>query len=139
MDIVFLIGRVLFALIFIGSGIGHLAKQADSVAYAKASNAPAPELMVPLTGVMLLLGGLSVAFGVWADVGALLILAFLIPTAFIMHAFWKETDPQAAQGQRAHFMKNIALAGGALIIFYFYNQVQGGAPLSFTDPLFGRW
>jgi hypothetical protein len=55
-----------------------------------------------------------------------------------MHAFWKEEDPQMQQNQMAHFMKNIAMAGGALVIFFTYNQLQGDAPLSITDPLFDR-
>jgi hypothetical protein len=38
----------------------------------------------------------------------------------------------------AHFMKNMALAGGALVLFYTYNQLQGDAGLSITDPLFAR-
>ncbi len=36
------------------------------------------------------------------------------------------------------FFKNVAMAGGALVIFWAYNQAQGDAPLSITDPLFGR-
>jgi hypothetical protein len=38
----------------------------------------------------------------------------------------------------AHFMKNMAMAGGALVLFYAYNQLQSEAGLSITDPLFGR-
>ena len=139
MDVVFVIGRVLLAVIFVMSGLmGHLVQRQASVEYARAYNAPAPELTVPLTGVMILLGGLSVALGVWADVGALLLLFFLVPTAFIMHAFWKEQDEQAKQNQMAHFMKNMALAGAAIIVFYLYNQGQGGEA-SLTDPLFDAW
>jgi hypothetical protein len=32
----------------------------------------------------------------------------------------------------------MALAGGALVLFYAYNQLQGDAGLSITDLLFGR-
>ncbi len=56
------------------------------------------------------------ALGLWADVGALLLIAFLIPTSFMMHAFSREEDPQTQQMQMAMFMKNVALTGGALII-----------------------
>jgi hypothetical protein len=87
---------------------------------------------------MAVAGGLSVALGAWADLGALLILAFLLPVAFFMHAFWKETDEQAKANQMAHFMKNMAMAGAALVILYAYNQLQGDAGLSITNPLFGR-
>ena len=57
----------------------------------------------------------------------------------IMHAFWKEKDELVAQMQMAQFMKNMSMVGGAIIIFWIYNQLQGEAPLSLTDPLLGRW
>jgi uncharacterized membrane protein YphA (DoxX/SURF4 family) len=139
MDAVFLAGRILFALVFVMSGLmGHLAGRAQSVQYARSYNAPAPELMVPLSGLAIVVGGLSIAFGVLADVGALIVAAFALSIAPIMHAFWKEKDPQMQQNQMAHFLKNLAMAGGALVIFFTYNQLQGEAPLSITDPLFDR-
>jgi len=42
-----------------------------------------------------------------------------------MHRFWGLQDPMMAANQMAHFFKNIALAGAALIIIYF-----GSGPLS---------
>jgi len=138
MDVVLLAGRILFVVVFLLSGVSHFAQREALTQYAKAYKAPAPALLVPLTGAVLVAGSLSVVLGIWADLGALLIVAFLIPTSFFMHAFWKEPDPQQKQNQMAHFMKNLALAGGALVIFYLYNQIQGEAPLSITDPLFER-
>lgn len=136
MDVLFLIGRILFALIFVNSGLGHFKK--DSVEYARSQNAPAPELLVPASGVAIVLGGLFVALGLWADVGALLIIAFLVGITPVMHVFWKIEDSQMRQVQMSMFMKNVALIGAALVVFYVYNQLQGEAPLSLTDPLFGR-
>src|SRR6266511_624815 len=134
MDVLFLIGRIVFALIFIFSGSTiHLPQAKQGIAYARMSGVPAPALLVPVSGLVAVAGGLSVALGVWADLGALAIVAFLLPVAFFMHAFWKETDEQTKANQMAHFMKNMALAGGALVIFYAYNQLQGDAGLSITD------
>lgn len=139
MDVVFVVGRFLFALIFVASGVtAHLIGRREAVEYARAYNAPAPEVMVPVSGVAIIVGGLSIAFGVLADVGALIVGAFVLLIAPIMHAFWKEQDPQQQQNQMAHFMKNMAMLGGALVLFFVYNQLQGDAPLSLTDPLFGR-
>lgn len=136
-DVIFLIGRILYAVLFLSSGpTVHMQKQ--GVEYARGYGAPAPELMVPLSGAVITVGALMVAFGVWADLGALLLAAFALAVAPIMHAFWKEQDPQMKAGQQAQFMKNIALAGAGLILFYTYNQLQGGAGLSITDPLFSR-
>jgi putative oxidoreductase len=139
MDVVFLIGRILFVAIFVFSGVTvHIIGREQSIQYARAYGSPLPELGVPLTGVVAILGGLSVLLGVWADLGALLIAGFLVLITPIMHAFWKEQDPTQRQNQLFNFLKNTALLGGALVIFYVYNQLQGDAGLSLTDPLFGR-
>jgi uncharacterized membrane protein YphA (DoxX/SURF4 family) len=138
-DVVFLIGRVLFALLFVSSGLmAHLGEGGKAGReYARSLGAPAPDLLVPLSGVVIIVGGLMIAFGIWADLGALLIVGFLVGITPIMHAFWKIDDPQDKQVQSAMFFKNVALLGAALIIFYVYNQGQD-LDLSITDALFGR-
>ena|SRR5947207_652680 len=138
MDVVFLIGRILFGMLFVVSGVtAHMGKQ--GIEYAKGYGAPAPELMVPLSGGVILIGGLMVILGIWADLGALLVGGFLLAITPLMHAYWKEQDPQTKATQQAMFAKNFALIGAALILFYVYNQLQGGAGLSISDPLFSRW
>ena len=117
MDAILIIGRTLFALIFINSGINHLTKLEALTGYATYKKVPAPKLAVVVSGVMILVGGLYVAFGVYADLGALLIAIFLIPTALIIHSFWKESDPAAKQSTKTAFLKDISMAGAALIIF----------------------
>src|ERR671918_2153766 len=113
MDVVFLIGRILFAVPFVLGGLtNHFSRQ--GVEYARAYGAPAPELMVPLSGVAIVAGGLSVALGIWADLGALVLAAFALSVTVFMHAFWKEQDEQGQANQFAHFVKNVAMAGGAL-------------------------
>jgi uncharacterized membrane protein YphA (DoxX/SURF4 family) len=117
MDVVLVIGRVLFALIFINSGIAHLTKLEAMTGYAKYKKVPVAKLSVILSGLMILVGGLYIALGIYADLGALLIALFLIPAAVLMHAFWKETDATAKQNESIGFFKDLSLAGAALIIF----------------------
>ena len=117
MNTVLIIGRVLFALIFLASGVNHLTKLEAMTGYATYKKVPAAKLAVVVSGLMILVGGLYIAFGVYADLGALLIAIFLIPTAFLMHAFWKESDATAKQNEQIAFMKDISMAGAALIIF----------------------
>jgi putative oxidoreductase len=139
MDVVFLIGRILFAFVFVYSGTtAHLTGYRQGVQFAKAYNVPLAELGVPLTGVVAVLGGLSVALGVWGDLGALMIAGFLLLITPLMHPFWRETEMQRVF-QTVNFVKNTALFGGALVLFYVWNQLQGEAGLSLTDPLFGSW
>ena len=117
MDVVLVIGRVLFALIFINSGIAHLTKLEAMTGYAKYKKVPAAKLSVILSGLMILIGGIYIALGIYADLGALLIALFLIPAAVLMHAFWKETDATAKQNESIGFFKDLSLAGAALVIF----------------------
>ncbi|HEX2358657.1 MAG TPA: DoxX family protein [Solirubrobacterales bacterium] len=139
MDVLFLIGRILFALLFILSGLfAHLGEGGRAGReYARALGAPSPDILVPLSGVAIIAGGVMVALGLWADLGALLIIGFLIGITPIMHAFWKIDDEQMKQIQLAMFMKNVALLGAAIIIFWLYNQGQD-LDASLTDALFGR-
>jgi putative oxidoreductase len=138
MDLVFLIGRILFGVLFVSSGYAHFAAGEAMQGVARQAGAPAPATTVPLTGAVIIVSGIAVIFGVLADLGALLIAGFLFLTAFIIHAFWKVDDPQTRQMEQVHFFKDLALAGAALTLFYAYNQLQGDAGLSITDPLFGR-
>ena len=117
MSAVLIIGRILFAFIFINSGYSHFKNLASMTGYAQYKKVPAAKLSVIVTGVMVLLGGLSILLGTYADLGALLLVVFLIPTALLMHNFWTVEDPMAKAGDAAQFFKNIALAGAALILF----------------------
>lgn len=136
MDVIVLIGRILFAALFLGSAAGHLTQTAGMAGYAQAKGVPAAKITVLVTGVQILLGGISVLLGLWADLGALLLVLFLVPTAFIMHAFWKETDPQAKQLEQAQFLKDLALGGAALMLFGFFAYVGDDLGLTLTGPLF---
>jgi putative oxidoreductase len=115
--IVLLIGRVVFSFFFILSGFNHLTKLSMMSAYAGSAGVPAPTVAVAVTGLMLLAGGLSVLLGLRPKLGAALLVVFLVPTAIIIHKFWGIADPMMAANQFAHFWKNIALAGGALMIY----------------------
>lgn len=115
--IVLLIGRVVFSFFFIYSGFNHLTKLSMMSGYAASAGVPAPTVAVAVTGLMLLGGGLSVLLGMKPKVGAALLVVFLVPTAIIVHKFWGIADPMMAANQAGHFWKNIALAGGALMIY----------------------
>src|ERR671921_221793 len=117
MDIVVLVGRVLFAGLFLGSAFGHLTQTKAMAGYAASKKVPFATATVFGSGLLLAVGGLMVLLGVWADLGALLLVVFLVPTAVLMHNFWTVSDPQARQMDQIHFNKDIALAGGALLAF----------------------
>ena len=117
MNSILLIGRVLFAFIFVTSGLNHLAKVDAMAGYAKFKKVPAAKFSVLVSGALMALGGISIILGVYADLGALVIAILLIVMALKMHDFWTQTDAQAKQTEMISFFKNISMAGGALIIF----------------------
>ncbi len=117
MNSILLIGRVLFAFIFVTSGLNHLAKVDAMAGYAKFKKVPAAKFSVLVSGALMALGGLSIILGVYADLGALVIAILLFVMALKMHDFWTQTDAQAKQTEMISFFKNISMAGGALIIF----------------------
>ena len=116
-DTIMIIGRILFGLIFISSGINHLTKSQHMVGYAQFKKVPAPKASILLSGILLTLGGLSVILGVYADLGALVLAALLVVMALKMHDFWTQTDAQTKQMELISFSKNLSMAGGALFLF----------------------
>lgn len=85
--------------------------------YAQSKGVPSPKISVILTGLLLLLGGLSVLTGYQTDVGLVLLLVFFIPVTFMMHNFWKVEDQQMKMIEMVNFMKNLALVGSILMLF----------------------
>lgn len=136
MDVIALIGRILFVFLFFGSAFGHLTQTEAMAGYASSKGVPSAKAATLGSGVLMVVGGLMLLLGVWADLGALLLALFLIPTAFLMHNFWKETDPQAKQVEMVQFNKDLALAGGALMFFGLYAGVGSELGLTITGPLF---
>jgi len=120
---VVVLGRFLFALIFLMAGANHFNKQ--TIGYAASHGVPLAAIAVPLSGVLAIAGGLSILLGYCAKLGAWLIVPFLVPVSLMMHKFWTVTDPMMAQIQMILFMKNVSMLGGAVLISHF-----GAGPFS---------
>lgn len=120
MDIIFLAARILFAILFLFSAVGHITQAEGMAQYAKFKGAPGGRFGVILTGITMGVGALLVAVGIFGDIGALLVALTLLPISVFMHAFWKETDAQAKQNDLIQFNKNVALIGGALALFLLF-------------------
>lgn len=121
-----LLGRVLYSLIFLLSGIMHFLPSV--IQYAAEDHVPMPSISVPIFGIIAFLGGLSILLGYKARIGAWLLVIFLIPVTYYMHDFWTQSDPAIIAMQEAMFLKNISLLGAAFMIAYF-----GSGPLSLDN------
>ena len=134
MEALILIGRILFSLIFIGAGIGHLADAEGSSGYAESRDAPSSGIVIRLSGVLIAAGGLGVMLGVWMDLAALGLAVYCLLTALLVHHFWTD-EGSDLQREMAMFMKNVSMAGAGLMIFALS---AGGAAMGWQlgSPLF---
>ena len=112
-----LLGRLFFAAIFLTAGPNHFAKQ--TIGYAASQGVPLASIAVPVSGLLAIIGGLSILLGYRPKIGAWLIVLFLALVTPAMHKFWTVTDPMMAQIQMIMFFKNISMLGGALLISQF--------------------
>ena len=113
---VIFLGRLLFVLMFLMAGFTHFSK--PIIGFAASQGVPLASIVVPASGLLALLGGLSILLGYRARLGAWLIVIFLIGVT-PMHKFWGIPDPMMQQMQMVMFMKNLAMLGGALLITQF--------------------
>lgn len=132
----FLVGRILFAFLLIGSGVGHLTATAAMAGYAESKGLKNGALMVQISGVALIAGGVAIVLGIWGDLASLGVAILMIAFAVIMHPFWKETDAQAKQMEMIQFNKDIALAGAALITYALFYSVDGFGFYTLTGAVF---
>jgi len=126
----FLIGRILFGGFFLYNGINHLKKAKEMAPYAKSKGVPAAEVAVRLSAVPLIVGGASLLLGVKPKLGSLAILGFLAGVSPIMHDFWRNENPEERMKNMVDFMKNTALAGGALALMGVDEPWQASVPVN---------
>lgn len=117
MDVLFLIGRIVFGGYFIMNAWGHFKNLDGMTGYAQSKGVPSPREAVFVGGILLLLGGLGIVFGVAPEASLAFLIIFLVPVTFKMHAFWKATDPNIRMGEQVNFYKNFALIGALLMLY----------------------
>ena len=137
MDVVVLIGRILFALIAIGSGSGgHFAAVGETATYAEMRGVKNSRFWVLLSGAWLIAAGISVTVGIYPDLGALMFGAFALAAAFLVHHFWTDDDGMTKQIEMTSFMKNLSITGASLIAFAYFVTVGEAGGFQVTANLF---
>jgi putative oxidoreductase len=109
-------GRALLSAMFISGGWQAFKAPEARAPRAAAIGVPFPEVATRLNGGAMVLAGAALASGVAVKPAAAVLAASLVPTTIAGHAFWKETDPKARTQQRIHFLKNVAMLGGLLVL-----------------------
>ena len=133
---ILLAGRVLFAVFFANSAYGHFKNHTMMTGFAKQSGIPVPVVAGWPAGAWLGAASVSVAAGIWPDLGVLMIAVFLVPTSWFLHAFWRFEDPTQRQAQQQSFLRNVAFLGAALALFAVFASIDHGLRFAVTGSLF---
>jgi putative oxidoreductase len=112
-------GRVLLSAIFLMSGFGKLADRTGTIQYIESAGLPLPSIAYLVALVCEIGGGLAILVGFKARLAAAVMCLFTLAAALGFHSNF--ADPNMV----IHFMKNVAMAGGFLMIVAF-----GAGPLS---------
>jgi len=115
-EILFVLGRILFGGFFLVSGMRHFQHLEMMAGFTASKGFPAAKLAVIGSGLLIIVGGLSIVLGLRPTWGVALVSAFLIPVTFVMHQYWNDTDPMMRINNQVNFMKNIALLGAAWML-----------------------
>jgi len=111
----FLLGRILVGGYFLYSGVEQFMRLEALARHVAARGIPMPELAVGVSGLLLLIGGVSLLFGIMPRVGVAALVLFLLPVTLIMHRFWAETGAARMQ-DTINFGKNVGLLGAILML-----------------------
>lgn len=113
-EYLFVIGRILYGGFFVLGGLNHFQHLAMMSGFVGSKGVPAPKPAVIISGLLIIVGGLSVILGYHVRIGLACIMVFLVPVTLLMHNYWVETDMMGRINQRVNFQKNVALFGAAL-------------------------
>jgi putative oxidoreductase len=108
-SLVSLVARILMSIIFISAGLEKITGYEASAAYMQGHGLPGA--LLPLAIATELGGGLAVLLGIFSRWAGLLLAGFCLVTAALFHF------DLADQIQTIMLMKNLAMAGGLLLLY----------------------
>ena len=100
---------ILLGLFFVLNGVNHLFNTTILAEHAHKRGIISPELMVRISGMALIFGGLSLMTGFLKIYGIIGLSIFLVVASFTIHRFWSESDRDAWMLEIMHFSKNMAI------------------------------
>ena len=127
------VGRLVLAWFFLASSFTYGAQWHDTIMLMSMKNLQVPALLLFGAILLMITGGLSLIFGFYARAGALMLFAFTVTVSVLMHDYWKIADAASRAADYDIFARNIAIAGGLLLIvgmgagpFSIDNRMGGG-------------
>ena len=111
----FVVGRVLVGFFFLVMGMNHFGNLQAMAAGLAEVGLPAPTVAVVVSGILLVLAGISFVVGYHPPLGVLSAALFLVPVTLVVHDFWALQDPVERQQELTTFLRNIGLLGAVLV------------------------
>lgn len=109
MKYIFLFARIMVGSYYIFNSLNHFFALNMMAMYAQSKGVPLAELAVFVSGILLLVAGVTIMTGIFPKIGVLSLTLFFIPVTIMMHNFWAVSDPQYRMIEMVNFLKNFAL------------------------------
>lgn len=110
------LGRLALAWFFLSDAYLRASDWNGTVAMMADKHIPAPGILLFVALSVMVLGGLSLLFGLRTKVGALLLFAFTVASTLLLHNYWTLSDAAARQADFQIFIRDVAIAGGLLLL-----------------------
>jgi putative oxidoreductase len=111
-----LVGRILLSAMFILASFSKFSDIAGTTGYFADLGLPMPNLVTWASGLFELVAGLCVLAGFQTRIASWLLAAFCLAAAYVGHYGQGGDDPVLVLMNMQALMKNIAIAGGFLVL-----------------------
>ena len=118
-----LAGRICLVLLFLDSGIEKFTQFSGTLVYMTKAGLPFPKALLILSGIVEIGCALAIILGFRTRLAAIGLVIWMIPVTLIFH------NPASGGEAMVHFMKNLAITGGLLVLF-----ASGPGPWSLGRP-----
>jgi putative oxidoreductase len=111
-----LVGRCMIAALFVLSGVNKLQNWDSTTLYMAEHGVSMIQPLLALSVVIELGAGFGLVIGFRTRLMALILFVFTLAVSFQLHDFWTMGDTDVARLETALFAKNMAIAGGLLML-----------------------
>jgi putative oxidoreductase len=115
-NLLFVIGRTLLGLYFIVPGLGKVFDFASTLALMQVKGVPLSSILLPVTILVQIVGGVFLIFGRQLRMTSLLLFILTILINFYIHDFWSLAGDLSQAHETQNFVKNLAIAAGLLVL-----------------------
>jgi putative oxidoreductase len=112
----FITGRSLLGLYFIAPGLSKVFDFASTLALMRMKGVPFSLVLLPLTIVIQLLGGIFLILGRNLRLTAFILFGLTILINIFIHNFWALSGGPSQGHEIQNFVKNLAIAAGLLVL-----------------------